>query len=137
MGVAGIEVKAAPGAPLGAIFGGITILTCLAVGVLGLDHLPVSLCVFKTFTGRPCLTCGTTRAFGRLYALDLPGALRMNPLASLGALGLVAWGLLDLAFLARGRVLTFEISPGGARLLRSGVVLALILNWAYLIAAGR
>ena len=137
MSIAGIEVKAAPGPPLGALFGGLTLLSCFAIGILGLDHLPLSLCVFKAFTGRPCVTCGTTRALGRLYALDVAGALRMNPLAAIGAMALVLWGLLDLVFLARGRALNVELTPGLARLSRYLVVLAILLNWAYLIAEGR
>ena len=59
--------------PLGALFGGITALACATVGLLGLDHLGPTFCVFRLTTGLPCPTCGTTRAFGRLAQFDLAG----------------------------------------------------------------
>jgi hypothetical protein len=123
--------------PLGAIFALVGLLACLAIGLLGLDRLPVQLCVFKALTGRPCLTCGATRALGRLYALDLRGALLMNPLATVGALTLLAWGLADLALLPLGRALSLRVSPGAGRVLRIGAVSLVLLNWAYLLAVGR
>src|SRR5262249_59448131 len=74
--------------PLGAIFGAIGLAATTAIGVLHLDHLGFTVCLFKAFTGWPCPTCGSTRALGRLFALDLPGALAMNPLVAVGALAL-------------------------------------------------
>ena len=123
--------------PLGAIFALVALFVCLAIGLLGLDRLPVQLCVFKALTGRPCLTCGATRALGRLYALDLRGAILMNPLAAAGALALFAWGLTDLALLTQGRSLSVRVSPKAGRVLRIGAVTLVLLNWAYLLAVGR
>jgi len=133
-----LRLRVAQGAaPLGAIFAGVGALSCLAVGMLHLDHLPVSLCVFKSMTGLPCPTCGTMRAFGRLFARDISGALAMNPLAACGALGLLAWGLADLAFWTRRRRLAIEVSPGVGLALRVAAVAAVATNWAYLVYAGR
>ena len=123
--------------PLGAVLGGIAVLACLVVGVAGLDRLPVQLCVFKAVTGLPCLTCGTTRALGRLYALDLPGAFAMNPLASTGALALMLWGLSDLALLGSHRFLTVHLTGWAARSARVGAVVLVLANWAYLLAVRR
>jgi hypothetical protein len=67
----------------------------------------------------------------------LSGALAMNPLATLAAFALVPWGLGDLAVMTRGRALSLEIAPPAARALRILVVVAVLANWAYLIAAGR
>lgn len=133
-----LRLRIAQGAaPLGAIFAGAGVLFCLAVGMLHLDHLPVNFCVFKSLTGLPCPTCGTTRAFGRLFAGDISGAIAMNPLAACGALGLLAWGLADLAFLTRRRSLAVELSPHAGLALRVAAVAAVAMNWAYLVYAGR
>jgi hypothetical protein len=122
--------------PLGAIFLAIAVAALMAAAVLPLDRLPFAACTFKALTGWPCLTCGSTRAFARLAAGDLPGALAMNPLATAGALALVPWGMADLALLARGRALSIELGPSAWRALRFALPLAALLNWAYLVAAG-
>lgn len=121
-------------APFAAVGAGLVGMGLL-VALLHLDHSYI-FCTFKRVTGHPCMTCGTTRALGRLIAGDLPGALHVNPLSTVAMLGLVVVGVVDLALLARGRALTFEASPFERRwLLVAGVVL-LLVNWAYLLAAG-
>jgi hypothetical protein len=123
--------------PLGGIFAGIAGIACAATGLLGLDHLPFTVCVFRAATGLPCPTCGVTRALGRLFARDVPGAWAMNPLATVAVLALASWGLADLLLLAGGRSLRVEVGPRLARLLRWGAVVALLANWAYLVATVR
>jgi hypothetical protein len=123
--------------PLGAIFAGIGLLAGAAVGLLRLDRIPVTLCVFKGVSGLPCPTCGSTRALGRLVALDFAGALAMNPLTTIAAVVLAAWGIADLALLPRRQALGLEVSPRfgfALRVLALGLFLA---NWVYLVAAGR
>jgi hypothetical protein len=107
------------------------------VAWLHLDHLPVTFCSLKAMTGIPCFSCGATRAFGRLFVLDLQGALTMNPLVTLGALGLAVWGAADLMMLPWGRALRVQVPPGLARVLRIAVVVALVLNWIFLVLDGR
>lgn len=125
------------GTPLGAIFLALGVVTAAAVGVLHLDRLPVTFCAFKAVTGLPCMTCGTTRAFARLFTLDLPGAVSMNPLAVAVALALVPWGVADLVLLPRGRAVSLEVSPGLAPVVRVAALTLVAANWAYLIVAGR
>lgn len=133
-----LRLRGAEGAaPLGAIFAGVGGLSCLTVGLLHLDRLPVSFCVFKALTDLPCPTCGATRALGRLFALDISGAASMNPLVAAAALGLAAWGVADLALLTRGRSLAVDVSPPAGRALRVAAVGVIALNWAYLLHAGR
>ena len=122
---------------MGAILAACALAATAVVGVLHLDHLPFSLCVFKAVTGLPCMTCGTTRALGRLARLDLAGALAMNPLVAAGLLALVPWAAADLALLPSGRALSLHLSPAGARAARIAAVAAVLLNWAWLVAAGR
>jgi uncharacterized protein DUF2752 len=123
--------------PLGAIFLACGVIMAAGVGVLHLDRMPVTFCMFKAVTGLPCLTCGTTRAFARLFALDLRGAVIMNPLSAAVALALVPWGLADLLLLPKGRALALEVSPGVAPFLRVTAVTLLAVNWAYLMVVGR
>lgn len=134
-----LRLRAREGPPLGAIFAGIGALGAAAVGLLRLDRLPLPLCYVKAFTGVPCPTCGSTRALGRLFDLDVAGALAMNPLATTAAFGLVAWAGADLVLIARGRgrALGASVSPRLGFALRVAVVVAIALNWAYLVAAGR
>jgi hypothetical protein len=125
------------GVPLGAILGTITALATVAVGLIHLDRLPFTTCYFKALTGWACLSCGSTRALGRLFALDVAGALALNPLATVGVLALVPWALADLALLPRGRALHVTLAPGPGRIARAALVLALAANWGYLLAVGR
>lgn len=133
-----LSIQAREGAlPLGAIFLAILALGAAAIGLLHLDRLPFAVCTFKVVTGWPCLTCGGTRAVGRLASGDLAGAMAMNPLAALGALAVLPWGIADLALLARGRALAIELAPAAWRALRVAIPAALLANWAWLLAAGR
>jgi uncharacterized protein DUF2752 len=109
----------------------------LIVSWLHLDRLPVTLCMFKSVTGLPCMSCGTTRALGRLGAFDPLGALAMNPLATLAVAALFAYALVDLLFWTRGRRLKLGLSRGQKLWILGLGFLAVFVNWAYLIWAGR
>jgi hypothetical protein len=124
-------------APIGAIFGGIGLLAAAAVGLLRLDRIPLTLCVFKGLTGLPCPTCGSTRALGRLFALDFADALAMNPFTTLVAVLVAAWAAADLVLLPRRQALDVEVSRPFAFALRVAALVLFLANWAYLIAAGR
>ena len=133
-----VRLVARPGAPpLGAIFGGIGLAATLVTGLLRLDRLPLTLCYFKALTGLPCPTCGSTRALGRLFALDVPGALAMNPVTTLGALLLAGWALADLTLWPRRASLRLELAPQLAFAVRTVVLVVVLASWAYLVAAGR
>ncbi len=132
-----VRFVAREGPPLGLVFGAIGAAATLAVGLLHLDHLPFALCYLKLTTGLPCPTCGSTRALGRLFALDVRGALAMNPAATLAAAALALWALADLALLPRRRALGVQLAPRTARALRALAVAAVVLNWVFLLAAGR
>ena len=123
--------------PLGAVFGGIGLLAGAAVWLLRLDRLPFATCVFKGLTGLPCPTCGSTRALGRLFALDFAGALAMNPLTTAAAVVLAAWALADLALWRSRRALALEVSPRFGFAIRLGALVLFLANWAYLLAVRR
>jgi hypothetical protein len=133
-----VRLEARTGAPpLGAIFGGIGLVAAAAVWLLRLDRIPLSFCLFKAFTGLPCPTCGSTRALGRLFALDFAGALRMNPFTTVVAVVVAGWAVADLVLLPRHRALGLEVSPRLGFALRVGALLLFVANWVYLVAAGR
>ena len=133
-----MKLAARPGAtPLGLIFLACAIVIAAAVGLLHLDRLPLTLCAFKAVTGLPCLSCGTTRALARLFVLDLPGAVAMNPLATAVGIALVPWGIADLVLLRERRALALEVAPGAAPVLTVAAVALVAVNWAYLMVAGR
>lgn len=101
-----------------------------------LDHLRFNVCTFKAITGIPCMTCGTTRSLGRLAVLDVAGAFRINPLASLALIVVLVFGLADLLLLPSGRTVRLRTSAGEWRLFLVVGTLLLFVNWAYLIATG-
>jgi len=112
-------------------------LAALAVRLLHLDRLPFPLCTFRALTGIPCMSCGATRAFGRLARLDLTGALAFHPLATALALGVVLWGFGDLALLPWRRSLRIECTRRELTYLVWSGVLLMIVNWAYLVVVRR
>jgi hypothetical protein len=132
-----VRFLAREGPPLGLIFGAIAGAGTLAVGLLHLDRLPFALCYLKLLTRLPCPTCGSTRALGRLFALDVRGALEMNPATTLAAFALALWAAADLALLPQKRALGLELSSRAGRALRIAAVVAVVANWAFLLAAGR
>ena len=132
------RLHAVPGGlPLGAILAAMGALAAAAVGILHLDALPFTVCFFKFATGFPCATCGTTRALGRLFHGDLAGAFGMNPLAAAGAVALLPWAAADLLLMTRRKALGLELGPAAARAARVALVATVLVNWAYLVAAGR
>ncbi len=134
----GLRLRARPGQPpLGAALGLAGLVAGAAVVLLHLDRLPIVLCTFKAFTGLPCPTCGSTRALARLFSFDPAGALAMNPLATLGAVGVGVWALLDVALLTRRRALALEVHPRLASALRWGALVLFLANWVYLLAVRR
>jgi hypothetical protein len=92
-------------------------------------------CVFRSLTGVPCPTCGTTRAAAALLNGDLPAAIAANPLATAaGLLFIVGAPLVALWTVARGPIPILPIPlPARSRIAVIGLVIA---NWAWVIATG-
>jgi hypothetical protein len=104
----------------------------LAVG------LPWPVCVFHQLTGLPCLTCGMTRCAIQFFHGHLLTALGWNPLIFVLLCGVIAFDIYALLVLAT-RTPRFRIAFRQAerRYVRGIVILALALNWIYLIAHWR
>ncbi|MCU0728152.1 MAG: DUF2752 domain-containing protein [Planctomycetes bacterium] len=88
------------------------------------------LCAFRRLTGLPCPTCGTGRAVLLTAGGDPLGAFGLNPLMSLVGVLFVAESLARLFF---GRGLLPR--PGAWwRFAPVVIVVAVALNWAYVLA---
>ena len=90
-------------------------------------------CVFRSLTGLPCPTCGTTRAATAFLDGHLIAALAANPLtAAAGLLFVVGAPLAALWAVARWPV---PVLPTPLpNWMRGGAVALLVGNWIYLLA---
>ncbi len=117
----------------GIIYGGIVLLGLVVTRFFhATQFLPG--CVFRSLTGIPCPTCGSTRAMNFLAEGKIIAALSMNPLvaaAIISSLLYLAYTLITLVFtLRRVNVVLDERGQAG---LRVAIVLLVALNWLYLI----
>lgn len=89
-------------------------------------------CTFRSLTGVPCPTCGTTRTAVALLELDPVRALHTNPLAAAVGIALVVGGMLALVW----AVFSWPLPRPGLGWNRrwTALLLALITaNWIYLM----
>jgi hypothetical protein len=90
--------------------------------------------VFKGLTGIPCPTCGATRSVVHLSHGDILSAFTMNPLMTLCLMSAVLYfiySLVSAAFhLPR---ISFLFTDQERTIMRKGVVMLLLVQWAYLI----
>jgi len=114
----------------------LTLLASAVTRVSGLDHAGVSFCYFKALTGYACFTCGATRALGHLSRFDLPSAFAIQPLITVGALGILLWGAIDAALLLASRRTVVQLEGRAFRVMIVTLVALAILNWIYLLATG-
>lgn len=89
-------------------------------------------CIFRSLTGIPCPTCGTTRAAASFLNGDLSGAFIANPLAALTGVVFVVGGIVAGVWaIARWPApRTRHLFPLWLRIALIGTIAA---NWAYLI----
>jgi hypothetical protein len=113
----------------------LSVLIALWAAVGGPQLLP---CAFRTITGIPCPTCGSTRALLALLEGHVVVAARLNPLTCAAALLVPIYVLYGLATVAMGlpRVRVELDAPRGraARMLILGVCGT---AWLFLVADGR
>jgi len=118
---------------LGIIFGTIAILALIVARVLPVqDILPP--CPFRTVTGIPCPSCGTTRSLVHLAHGDIADSFILNPLFSLAMITAL------FLFIARSMCLPFSRSSitlththREGTLLRAGMAGLFLANWIYLM----
>jgi hypothetical protein len=120
-----------------AVLSGIALFLPYAVAV---NQLPLIPCTFLHLTGLPCPLCGFTRSFWAIATGQWGFALSNCPLALgvyLCAALLFLWNAAALSFglvLLRGPRL--QSAPARSRKIGGIVLLLLLLNWSYRLAAG-
>ncbi len=113
--------------------GAIGVPLLLVARFVPLARLPGWGCLLRLSTGIPCPTCGMTRSFDWFAQGRLGDSLHINPLGGLLAAS-VAFGFVYLlAYPLRPPRLAVELSPKASLGLRIAVVIALAVNWAYLV----
>ena len=117
----------------GIIYGGIA-LVMLGIGWLPPVRSFAPDCVFKGLTGIPCLTCGSTRSVAHLSHGEILSAFGMNPLMTLCLISAVLYFIYSLLSAAFGLPrISFLLTDNERNVMRAGVVMLLLAQWAYLI----
>ena len=101
--------------------------------------LPWPRCVFHELTGLPCVTCGMTRCAIQFFHGHFLAAFKWNPLVFTALCGVMAFDLYAFATLTtRAPRLRISFSTKRAKtFVRVSVILALALNWIYLLSHWR
>jgi hypothetical protein len=90
-------------------------------------------CPFRLLTGLPCATCGATRMALAFSTGHFSDAWRLNPLLA----SAFPIALLWLAVRCTGRRIAVELSKPARYVVCGFLAVAVLANWAYLIAVGR
>lgn len=109
------------------------VLGLLAALPESLDSLSLPItCPWRLLTGINCPGCGGTRALTCLAALDLDGAMGMNPPLTLATLGIILLGASSIATpAATDRLLDGLATAAGTRLGRLGLVAVLLAQMVF------
>lgn len=117
---------------------------CGLVGLLVARFIPVAKwvpfwgCPLRQNTGWPCPACGLTRVADRLSHFNLPGAWEANPLGTVAGLLFALAAVVSALHLAFGVPLPeATVSDREARALRIAVVLAVVVNYAFVVAKAK
>jgi len=105
-----------------------------AIAFFPFDRVPLALCWFRRFTGRPCLSCGGTRSFVAMAHGRFAEGFRWNPLAATFFLLVVAFLIYAAAAVCFGAP---RLRVRLTRRWEKWLVLCLglgaaLLNWIYL-----
>ena len=132
-----MKIVSRPASRWPAIPSGVVLFVVLWALVVFLTHLythymgaKIDTCLFHRLTGYSCPTCGTTRGVMALARGAWQEAFAWNPMTMTGG-AVLALGVIGRAI--TGRALVFQLVPLEKRILTVLGLLALGLNWAWLI----
>ncbi len=114
------------------------ILVAMALSMALGPFLVLPPCLFHWLTGFPCPTCGTTRCVGTLLRGDVAAALRIQPMVCLLLVALALCLCYETAAMV-WRWPRLRIADASRREKWAAAwvgLLAVLANWAYLVAAG-
>ncbi len=100
--------------------------------------LPFDVCVFKHFTGRPCLACGLTRSLCHAVRGDWAQSVAYHPAGPLLAAALLVWMLWSAAEALRGEPIQDALrARAGNAVLATGFALSLVVWIVRLVEGAR
>jgi hypothetical protein len=114
------------------VFAALALASFLAARLLPLLSIPFT-CPLRGLAGIPCATCGMTHAFVHLAHGDVALAFAASPLGALLAAGAWLYAAGDAVRTALGAPLPVP-APSALRAAAALGVVALLANWAYLVA---
>ena len=117
---------------------GIAYLVIMAFGSIIIKLFPgafdlVPPCLFRLWTGIPCPACGGTHCGLHLAQLNIYQAFLANPFIFLLLMLLFLWGMNTLAGIVIKKNFRFFLTKIERKYLYSAILLAIPLNWAFLI----
>ena len=95
-------------------------------------NVPLPRCAFKTITGFPCFTCGSTRALAALSRFEVLQAVKFNPLITLACAAVPTWFLTTLLEASFARWPRLRL-PLKLKTILWLLAPAAIINWIYLL----
>ena len=116
----------------------ISVVSLAAAAIWLTLGLPWPVCAFHQLTGLPCVTCGMTRCAIQFFHGHFLAALKWNPLIFVLLCGVIAFDVYAVAVLVT-RTPRLRVAFGQAekKYARAIVIIALALNWAYLVSHWR
>ncbi len=119
---------------IGLIYGAIAFIAVGAARFLPLREL-VPACVFRSLSGVPCPTCGSTRSLVHFSHGELAMAFSQNPLFAMILILILVYSFVSgIAALLKLPRLVFLLSPLERNLMSVGAFLLIAANWIYLIS---
>ncbi len=101
-------------------------------------RLPWPICMFRTLTGYPCVTCGATRSVIAFFHGHFRAAWNLNPLIFSSLCAVVIFDVYALVTLAlrtpRLRIGNFTLQE--KNIARIATVVLLALNWIHVLRGG-